>query len=330
MKKAALIGAPALLADVYPPAARGEIAGCYALRPGEIDGADWAAQAGELSEVEVLFATWGMPRLDADFLAAAPRLRAVFYAAGSVKGFATPGAERAGLVICSAVEANGVPVAEYSLAAILLSLKGFWGYQRQRPEDKFRRDAAVVHGAYGSTVGLVSLGSIGRRLAAMLRSHEVNVLAYDPYLTPQTAEDLGVTPCELPGLFARSEVVSVHTPWLPETEKLIGAGLLGSMKRGATLINTSRGAVIDEDALCGVLRERSDLTAVLDVTHPEPPSADSPLRYLPNVVLTPHVAGSVGPEVERMGWWMVEEARRYLLGHPLQHQVAYGSLARRA
>jgi phosphoglycerate dehydrogenase-like enzyme len=164
----------------------------------------------------------------------------------------------------------------------------------------------------------------------MLRSHEVNVLAYDPYLTPQTAEDLGVTPCELPGLFARSEVVSVHTPWLPETEKLIGAGLLGSMKRGATLINTSRGAVIDEDALCGVLRERSDLTAVLDVTHPEPPSADSPLRYLPNVVLTPHVAGSVGPEVERMGWWMVEEARRYLLGHPLQHQVAYGSLARRA
>ena len=122
-------------------------------------------------------------------------------------------------------------------------------------------------------------------------------------------------------------MVSVHTPWLPATEKLIGEKLVRSMKPGATLVNTSRGAVIDEEALCAVLRERSDLTAVLDVTYPEPPAGDSPLRHLPNVILTPHIAGSTGPEVARMCWWMVEEAKRYLAGEPLRHKVDYDKLS---
>lgn len=327
MNTAAYIGHPSHLPTVYSPQAREEIARSFSVKAPDIAGSGWRSRAEDLSDVEVLFATWGMPPLDADFLAAAPRLRAVFYAAGSVKGFATPEAESRGIVISCAAEANGIPVAEYSLGVILLSLKGFWVYQRQCPADKFRQDAAIIRGGYGSTVGLVSLGSIGRRVAGMLRACDVKVLAYDPYLTPEAAADLGVTPCDLSELFSRSDVVSVHTPWLPATEKLIGEKLVRSMKPGATLVNTSRGAVIDEEALCAVLRERSDLTAVLDVTYPEPPVGDSPLRHLPNVILTPHIAGSTGPEVARMGWWMVEEAKRYLAGGPLRHKVDYDKLS---
>jgi len=330
MKKAAFIGSPAHLPAVYPPPARQEIARSFLLATPDIPGPDWRSRADDLSGVEVLFATWGMPELGEELLAAAPALQAVFYAAGSVKRFATPEAESRGIVISCAAEANGIPVAEYSLGVILLSLKGFWAYQRQAPADKFRRDAAIVRGGYGSTVGLVSLGSIGRRVAGMLRAAETRVLAYDPYLTPEAAAELGVAACDLPGLFARSDVVSVHTPWLPATEKMIGAELVRSMKAGATLLNTSRGAVIDEAGLCAVLRERPDLTAVLDVTHPEPPAPDSPLRSLPNVILTPHIAGSTGPEVARMGWWMVGEAQRYLRGESLRHLIAYGDLARMA
>jgi phosphoglycerate dehydrogenase-like enzyme len=330
MKIAAFVGNPSLLTSVYTPGVREEISRCYLANPRDILGADWVSQASELSDADVIFATWGMPKLDAAFLAAAPRVRAVFYAAGSVKRFSTPEAERAGITICSAFEANGIPVAEYSLAVILLSLKGFWSFQRQPSADKFRREVAIIRGAYGSTVGLVALGSIGARLARLLHAHEVNLLAYDPFLAPATASRLKVASSSLTELFACSDVVSVHAPWLPATEKMIGADLMRSMKRGATLVNTSRGAVIDEEALCAVLLERPDLTAILDVTHPEPPALDSPLRHLPNVILTPHVAGSIGPEVERMGWWMAEEARRWILGEPLHHQVTYQSLERTA
>jgi phosphoglycerate dehydrogenase-like enzyme len=314
------------LPRVYAPALREEIGRMVRCDGADIHGPDWALRAEDLSQVELLFATWGMPKLDAAFLAAAPKLEAVFYAAGSVKRFATPEAEERGIVICSAAEANGIPVAEYSVSVILLSLKGLWSYLRQPPADKFRRDRAVVRGAYGSKVGLVSLGSIGRRVAKMLRGYDINLLAYDPHPDEAAAAAAGISLVGLADLFATSDVVSLHAPWLPATEKMVGRELLGSMKHGATLINTARGAVVDEEALCEVLRERSDLTAVLDVTYPEPPAPDSPLRHLPNVILTPHIAGSTGPEVERMGGWMAGEAQRYLAGEPLRHKVEYDNL----
>jgi phosphoglycerate dehydrogenase-like enzyme len=167
-------------------------------------------------------------------------------------------------------------------------------------------------------------------VAGHLAKHEINILAYDPYATPAAAAALGVTLVSLQELFAKSHVVSLHTPWLPETEKMINGPLLRSMPEGATLINTSRGAVIDETDLCQVLAERQDITAILDVTHPEPPLPDSPLRTLENVVLTPHIAGSVGGEIARMGYWMNDELDLYLAGKPLQHGVSEDMLARMA
>lgn len=330
MKTAVMIGLKWTLEKAYPPRLREALGRRVHLHPSEIDGSAWKEHRAALAQADFVLSTWGMAPLDADLLAAMPKLEAVLYAAGTVKAFITPEAVERGVVICGAAGANAVPVSEYALAVILLGLKGFWVFQRGMGAGPDGCAQVQAPGIYGSTVGLVSLGEIGRRVVRLLSGHDVNILVHDPYVRAGGTSAGRVRHVSLDELFARSDVVSLHTPWLPETEKMIGADLLRSMKRGATLVNTARGAIIDEDALCAVLRERPDLTAVLDVTWPEPPVPDSPLRSLPNVVLTPHIAGSMGPEVARMGRWMASDLLRLLRGVPLRHRIDSGALARMA
>jgi phosphoglycerate dehydrogenase-like enzyme len=248
-------------------------------------------------------------------------LRVVLYGAGSVRRVATPALWERDVRITSAYAANAVPVSEYTLAAILFSLKRGWHFAFSARHDMAMPGQGQVPGAYGSTVGLVSLGKVGRLVRERLRPFDLRLVVYDPYVTPEEARSLDVDLMSLEDLFESSDVVSLHTPWLPETEGMILGSHLASMKRNATLINTSRGAVVRESEMVGVLRERPDLWAVLDVTHPEPPEPDSPLYALPNVVLTPHIAGSLGRECRRMGHLVVDELRRYVAGEPLRYEI---------
>ena len=283
-----------------------------------------------LNEVEFLLMGWGSPRLDAELLAALPRLRAVLYGAGSIRAVVSDAFWARGLPICSAAAANAIPVAEYAHAAILLSLKQVWYYERTA--QRTRRWPRFIHtaGAYRSTVGLVSLGAIGRLVAERLRTSDLEVVAYDPYASPELASALGVRLVTLAELFQISDVVSLHTPALKETEGLITGSLLRSMKQHATLLNTARGVIIREDELIATLKDRPDLTAVLDITYPEPAVEGSPLYELPNVVLTPHIAGSMGEECKRMGAFMVEELDRFLSGQPLRWRVTREQFERMA
>ena len=322
MLKALYMGLSAYLPLAYPHELRESISRKVHILPPIGEGAAWKQHGSILAEAEVILATWGMPVLDAEFLAAAPRLRAVFYAAGSVKHFATPESYERGIQITSAWQANALPVAEYALATILLGLKKFWLANRLMQNGQFSRALSSHYGICGANVGLVSMGSIGQRVAMHLSKHELNVLAYDPFLDTKVAAEMGVTLVSLSQLFEESDVVSIHTPWLPETEKMIDGPLLRTMRSGASLINTSRGAVIDEKGLCEVLEERPDLTAVLDVTYPEPPTEDSLLRHLDNVILTPHIAGSMGGEIARMGAWMLGELDNYLNNRPLEYEIS--------
>jgi phosphoglycerate dehydrogenase-like enzyme len=234
---------------------------------------------------------------------------------------ATPALWERGVRITSAYAANAVPVSEYTLAAILFSLKRGWHFAFSARREKALPGQGQVPGAYGSTVGLVSLGMVGRLVRERLQPFALNVVAYDPYVTSEEARVLGVDLISLEDLFVSSEVVSLHAPWLPETEGMILGSHLASMKRNATLINTSRGAVVREAEMVEVLEERPDLWAVLDVTHPEPPEPDSRLYDLPNVVLTPHIAGSLGGECRRMGRLVVDELRQYVAGEPLEYEI---------
>jgi phosphoglycerate dehydrogenase-like enzyme len=284
-----------------------------------------------LAEAEVIFTGWGAPLMDEAFLAAAPKLRAVFHGAGSIRSFTPPAFWRRGVAITCAADANAVPVSEYTLGAILLGLRSFWRFAAAvRRGENWGDHTRQIAGGYRSTVGLISCGLIARKVLSRLATFDVNCLVHDPFMTDAEIIALGASPCSLPDLFRRADVVSLHTPELPETRGLITGKMLGSMKEGATFINTARGAVVRETEMIEVLRQRPDLQAVLDVCDPEPPPADSPLLRLPNVVLTPHIAGSLGPECRRLGRYMVEEMRRFAAGEPLRWQVSEAQAARRA
>jgi len=275
-----------------------------------------------LKDVEILFSSWGCVKLDAKFLAMAPKLKAVFYAAGSVRGFTTKEMWDRGIVLTSSWAANGTPVAEMTLGEIILSLKRFWTYQQpncERLEGFPQR--VFTPGLYHSTVGLVSLGMIGKKVARLLQNFEVEVIAYDPFAKHEATKELNVKLVSLDEVFQQADVISLHTPWLKETENMIRGSHFEMMKNGATFINTARGAVVAEEEMLDVLEKRPDLTALLDVTWPEPPALDSRVYKLSNVFHTPHIAGSLDGECRRMAHYAIEECRRYLNGEPLKWQI---------
>ncbi len=283
-----------------------------------------------MADLEIILSGWGGPWVDADFLDKAPNLKAIFYGSGSIRSVVSDEFWKRGLTICSAWGANAVPVAEYTLSQILWCLKLGYTYAR-RCKNKIRKKDLPVFGGFRSTVGLVSLGMIGRLVAKLLQHFEVNVLVYDPFVEDDAIQELGATRADdIDHVFRESAVVSLHTPNLPSTQKMIKGRHFELMQQNAAFINTARGAVVDELAMIDVLQKRPDITAVLDVTYPEPPADDSPLFTLDNVVLTPHIAGSMHEECQRMGLYMTEELERYLNGNPLRWQVTPQIFARMA
>ncbi|MFT3788661.1 MAG: hydroxyacid dehydrogenase [Tepidisphaeraceae bacterium] len=306
---------------IYGPTELAEIAERVELLAPPMTRQRLAAHPDLLAKAEVLFSGWGAPHLSQSFLDATPKLKVVFYGAGAIGYFATDAMWDRGVRVTSAYQANAVPVAEYALAMILLSLKHTWRLVRETLETCSFPERNAAPGAYGSVVGLVSMGATARQLRRMLQPFDLKVLVYDPFLTEAEASLLNVERVSLEALFVQSDVVSLHTPDLAETEGMIGGQLLRLMKPNATFMNTARGAVVRQNELIEVLRERADLQAILDVTEPEPPAPDSPLYTMKNVLLTPHIAGSVGQECRRMGRLMIEELDRYLRGEPLKYQI---------
>ncbi|GHA66335.1 hydroxyacid dehydrogenase [Streptomyces termitum] len=285
--------------------------------------------AAALAEAELLLTCWGATPLTPEVLARAPRLKAVVHAAGSVKHHITDACWKRGLKVTSAAAANALPVAEYTLAAILFAgkrvLRSAQRYAELRTPHGWLEEAAGW-GNHRRTIGVVGASRIGRRVVDLLRPFDFEILLYDPY-----AEDPGpgVELVGLDELCARSSIVSVHAPQLPSTYRMIGARQLAAMPDGATLINTSRGSLIDEPALLEHL-VTGRLHAVLDVTDPDLPAPDSPLYTLPNVLLTPHVAGSLGNELHRMADQAVEEIARYARGDAFAEEVRAADLSRSA
>lgn len=283
-------------------------------------------RAGEvldrLGDVECILSTWGMPRLDEPLLTRVPRLRAVFYGAGSVKGFVTPAMWARGIVVSSSAPANAICVAEYTVSVILLSNKRFWPSMRAARRTE-------VPGNYRRTAGIIGASLVGREVIRRLKGTDLDLLLYDPFVDAAEAARLGVTKTDLSELMSASDIVSLHAPNLPELRHMIGADLLARMKDGATFVNTARGALVDEAALVAELRS-GRLFAVLDVSDPEPPEAGSPLLSLPNVIFTPHIAGAMGQECERLADFAIDELERFLGGRPLANNITREALARTA
>ncbi|MFD1536249.1 hydroxyacid dehydrogenase [Nonomuraea guangzhouensis] len=279
-----------------------------------------------LAETEILITGWGCPPLDEELLAAAPRLRAVLHAAGSVKSLVSPACWERDLLISSAADANAVPVAEYTVGAILLAGKGIFTlgerYRRERTFTLAQIQASV--GNNGRRVGIVGASRIGRKVIDLLAPYDLELCLYDPY----TSVD-GIPQASLEELLSRSDIVSLHAPATSETRHMLDRERLKLMPDGAVLINTARGSLVDTDALVAELKS-GRLSAILDVTEPEPLPPHSQLFDLPNVFLTPHLAGSHGNELSRMGAAVVDELERLAAGLPLAHRVTYDDLERAA
>lgn len=262
-----------------------------------------------LADAEILLTSWGSPWVDEAVLDRAPRLRAVVHAAGSVRHHVDPVCWERGLVVTSAAAANATPVAEFALAAVLMAGKDAFAFAARFGETRKSFDPVVDFGGVGNyrrTVGVVGASRTGRALLELLRPFDLHVLLTDPFVDPAEAAALG---CELVGtddVFARSDVVSVHAPALPSTRHLVDARRLALMRDGATLVNTARGSLVDTDALTAEVTS-GRLRAVLDVTEPEPLPRTSPLWTSPGVFLTPHLSGSAGTELARIGRQAVDE-----------------------
>ncbi|GAB3542232.1 hydroxyacid dehydrogenase [Arthrobacter tecti] len=281
-----------------------------------------------LPEVEVLITGWGAPMVDDAVLDRAPNLRYVIHAGGSVKHHLDAACWARGIEVSTAATANAIPVAEYTVAAILMANKKVLQLNAALKSTRghINPDAMFPEmGNFEKRVGLVGASRIGRHVIELLKPFALEVVVADPYLDADAARDLGVTLMELDELASTSDVISLHAPSLPSTHNLISERVIGLMKPGATFINTARGELVDQDALIRRLCKQ-DLYAILDVTTPWDLPADNQLYDLPNVLLTPHAAGSLGTELQRLAVTAIEEANRVAGGGELVHRVAVEDL----
>ena len=295
--------------------------------------ADVLSHPSKFADTEIIFSTWGMPSFtEEEIRTYLPSLKCVFYAAGSVQGFARSFLN-CGVRVFSSWRANAIPVAEYTVAQIILAGKDFFA-QSKLLSDKDRKGAAARRGGhlgnYKKKIGIIGCGTIGSLVAKMLRSYELEVLAYDPFLSQDNARELGVTLTTLDELFSTCSVVSNHLADNKETKNMLRYGHFTSMPPYATFINTGRGAQVNEGELCRALAERSDLCALLDVTYPEPAPVSHPFYTLQNCILTPHIAGSLGGEVVRMAESMADAYEAYSGSLPCPHEITLGMLERMA
>jgi phosphoglycerate dehydrogenase-like enzyme len=274
-----------------------------------------------LADVEVLLTSWGAPRITAEVLDLAPNLRAVLHCAGTVRPLVSDAVWERGLLVTNAVAENALPVAEFTVAAIFMAGKKapfLANIARTRRDDWSYLGEHGVLSNRDQVVGIVGFSRTGRQVVARLTvqgsgPETRELLVADPFADPAAVAEAGARLVPLDELLAASDIVSLHVPELPSTRKLIGARELALMPDGATLINTARGAVVDTAALeaeCATGR----IYAMLDVTEPEPLPASSVLYDLPNVMITPHVAGSLGTETRRMTAAALDELERYARG----------------
>ncbi|MDF7798377.1 hydroxyacid dehydrogenase [Pontiellaceae bacterium B1224] len=314
-----------ILERVYPADRMQRIARNCDLYPTVITSENFDRHLPDLGNLEIIFSTWGIPHLSSKQLAKLPSLKVLFYAAGSVQRFAPPFLGN-GVRIVSAQAANAVPVAEFTQAQIILANKGYFRNIREYTTPSMISTAFRGTGNFNTTISLLGAGMIGRKLIELLKPFQLNVLVFDPFLSDTDATVLNVEKVELMEAFEGGQVVSNHLANKAETVGMLKAAHFSAMPPNAVFINTGRGATVDENGMFQVFSKRTDLTALIDVTHPEPPEENSPYYQFPNIQLSSHIAGSIRNEVPRMADLVIQEFENWLAGKPLLHEMTLEKL----
>ncbi|MGI6539122.1 MAG: hydroxyacid dehydrogenase [Caldicoprobacterales bacterium] len=278
---------------------------------------------------DIIITSWGCPQLDKSILDEAPDACLIIHAAGSVKGIVSDEVWKRGIRVSGSAQAIGIGVAETALGFTIVSLKNLWNLSQYTREGKWSEGRDKVREVYGVTIGVIGAGRAGRHYIKLIKNFDVRILLYDPFVDEEKAAAMGAEKAELEELLKESDVISIHAPSIPQTYHMFNAKTLAMMKDDAIIINTARGTIIDEDALVTELK-KGRLFACIDVTDPEPPAADHTFRSLPNVILTPHIAGTVNNGQNRIGKYAVREIRSYFNGEPMDGEVKESDLSRLA
>ncbi|MEV0726517.1 hydroxyacid dehydrogenase [Micromonospora purpureochromogenes] len=293
------------------------------LPPDGDDVGDEAVLTRLLTDADVVVTGWGAAPLTPAVLAAAPRLRLLAHTGASVKPFVTPESFARGVRVTQAGDAMAYAVGEQALALTLALLHGLHRFDhalRTGVDWATAKAAPPRRELRGATVGVIGASRTGRTYLGLVRALGARVLVVDPYLSAEGAGALGVERVTLDELLARSLVVSLHAPVLPETTRMIGSRELALLADGALLVNTARSALVDEAALLTALRS-GRIDAALDVFDAEPLPVDHPFRGLPNVLLTPHESAGTVQSRRRAAEIVLAEIDRFLRGEPLRHEV---------
>lgn len=317
--------------NVYPESVKENLARIADIFPEHITDDNFALLLPRLEKVVAIFSTWGMLNLTCEQVKRMPNLKLLFYGAGSVKKFARPFLEN-GIRLIGGWHANGESVAELTVGQILLSCKGYFRNCLEYKDSNFQDAQKLIgEGNFRSKVAILGAGAVGRRIIKILRdSFHHEILLYDPYVKDEEAASLGSKKAGLEECFKQALVISNHMPALPETEKIITRKHFLSMREGATFINTARGTSVDQNGMIKALTKRTDLTALLDVTTPEPLPEDHILFSMSNVRISTHVAGALEQEQQRMGLFLVETFEQWLNDGSLNCEISIEMLDKMA
>lgn len=287
----------------------------------------------EGSDINIVFSGWGGVPINKKAIDKMPNLKLVLYGAGTIKKIQSEEMRDKGIRISSASQANAIPVAQYTTSLIQLLLKDF--FRLSKISKNIRNNKLDVYnlnkGFYNRNIGIISYSNIGKRVIENIQKlSNNNIFVYDPYYSEEYLKEKGLIKSTLQDIFSNCDVVSLHSPLIKETEYMIGYEHFSSMKENASFINTARGKIIKTDELIRAFTERKDLMAILDVTDPEPLEDNSPLYDMDNIILSPHIAGSLGNETYLMGESMYDELIRFLNGEELEYEITKEKFKRMA
>jgi len=287
--------------------------------------------ASKIKGFDGLITGWGSPPLTEEVFENADRLRIIAHSAGSVKAkllskeviekYIIP----RNICVCNAPKAIAYNVAEVTLGLMVMVAHRLLDHALNVRERLIWRDRTIpreVKTINGSIIGIVGASTVGREVIRLLKPFDCKILVYDPYLSEEEAQQLGVEKTSLERLFKESDFVSVHAPLTEETVHMIRREHFKLLKDGAIFINTSRGKIIDQEALLEEC-ETGRILVALDVTDPEPLPKDSPLRRLKNVIITPHIAGAGYYGAKKIGEMTLQALEDFFAGREVKNRVDF-------
>lgn len=281
-----------------------------------------------IRDADIAVTSWGNTEMSKEILDCAPNLKLIAHGAGSVKPIVSEELFNRGIKVISCAEVLGKGVAETALGFTISTSKNFYNLNNDIANGKWNEHYSDIKELFELKVGVIGCGYAGTHYIHLMKNFDVEIIAYDPYLSAEQITAKGAVKVELEELLGESDIISIHAPSIPATDNMINAATLKLMKEDVIIINTARGALIDEKALYETMISGKIKYACLDVTNPEPPAPDMPLRYVPNCIMTPHLAGLANNGKFRLGVHIFNEIQNLLSGNSLRSEITQEMLSK--